>query len=79
VIFSLFILVVVESAFLRGFCEYGCAKRGVLRGDRGEVVVNCVAKCDSKKLTENGTAFLHICEFIFGLSSGAMFSVEESK
>jgi hypothetical protein len=50
-----------------------------LRGDRGEVVVNCVAKCDSKKLTENGTAFLHICEFIFGLSSGAMFSVEESK
>jgi hypothetical protein len=58
-------LVVVECAFCGGFCEYGCAERGFLRGNRGEVVVKCVAKRDSKKLTENGTAILHIREFIF--------------
>jgi hypothetical protein len=52
--------------FLGGFREYGCANHGVLRGKRGEVVVKCVAKSYSKKLTENGTAILHICEFIFG-------------
>jgi hypothetical protein len=66
VIFSLFILVVVECAFCGVFCVYWCAKRGVLRGDRGEVVVNCVAKCDSKKLTENGTAFCTFASLFLG-------------
>jgi hypothetical protein len=58
-------LVVVEYGFCWGFCRFGCAERGFLRGKRGEVVVNCVAGSDRKKLTEIGTAFLHISEFIF--------------
>jgi hypothetical protein len=40
--------VVVEHGFYWGFCEIGCAERGVLRGKRGEVVVKCVAVSDSK-------------------------------
>jgi hypothetical protein len=56
---------VVEHGFCWGFCEFGFAERGFLRGKRGEVVVNCVAGSDNKKLTDLGTAFLHISEFIF--------------
>jgi hypothetical protein len=64
-VFLRFFLVVVECGFCWGFCENGCAERGFLRGKRGEVVVKCVAGIDSKRLGEIGTAFLHICEFIF--------------
>jgi hypothetical protein len=39
------------------FGEIGCAERGFLRGKRGEVVVICVAKRDSKSALKNGTAF----------------------
>jgi hypothetical protein len=53
------------ARFLLGFCKFGCAERGFLRGKRGEVVVICVAGSDGKKLTEIRTAFLHIFEFIF--------------
>jgi hypothetical protein len=53
-------LVVVECGFCWDFCGFWCAERGFLRGKRGEVVVNCVAESDSKKLTEIGTAFLSL-------------------
>jgi hypothetical protein len=39
---------VVEHGVCCGFYEIDCAERGVLRGKRGEVVVICVAKRDSK-------------------------------
>jgi hypothetical protein len=55
---------VVDVVFCRGFCEIGCAERGVLRGKRGAVVVICVAESDNKEPAKNGTAFLRICEFI---------------
>jgi len=48
---------VVDVVFCRGFCEIGCGERGFLRGKRGEVVVICVAKRDSKSALKNGTAF----------------------
>jgi hypothetical protein len=47
VFFAVF-FVVVKYGFCWGFCEIDCAERGVLRGKRGEVVVICVAKRDSK-------------------------------
>jgi hypothetical protein len=46
------------------FCENGCAERGFLRGKRGEVVVICVAKCDSKSALKNGTGFFYKVRFI---------------
>jgi hypothetical protein len=51
-------LVVVEYGFCWGFCKFGCAERGFLRGKRGEVVVNCVAGIDSKKAGRNWDSFL---------------------
>jgi hypothetical protein len=48
---------VVDVVFCRGFCENDCAGRGFLRGKRGEVVVICVAKRESKSALKNGTAF----------------------
>jgi hypothetical protein len=39
------------------FCENDCAERGFLRGKRGEVVVICVAKRDSKSARKSGQAF----------------------
>jgi hypothetical protein len=47
VVFQVF-FAVVEHGVCWGFCEIDCAERGVLRGKRGEVVVICVAKRDSK-------------------------------
>jgi hypothetical protein len=48
---------VVDVVFCRDFCEIGCAERGFLHGERGEVVVICVAKRESKSALKNGTAF----------------------
>jgi hypothetical protein len=59
---------VVDVVFCRGFCENDCAERGFLRGKRGEVVVICVAKRDSKSALKNGTAFLYEMRFISGSS-----------
>jgi hypothetical protein len=56
----------VECGFCWVFCESWGAKRGFLRGKRGEVVVQCVAGNDRKKLAENRTAFWQIYKFILG-------------
>jgi hypothetical protein len=53
-----------DVVFCRGFCEIACAKRGVLRGNRGAFVVNCVAKRGSKSALKNGTGFFDKGRFI---------------
>jgi len=47
------------------FANFGVQNVVFCMVKRGEVVVNCVAGSDSKKLTEIGTALLQISEFIF--------------
>jgi hypothetical protein len=51
--------------FAGDFCENDCAGRGFLRGKRGEVVVICVAKRESKSALKNGTAFFYEMRFIW--------------
>jgi hypothetical protein len=46
------------------FCENDCAERGFLRGKRGEAVVICVAKRDSKSAPKIRTGFSHKMRFI---------------
>jgi hypothetical protein len=55
---------VVDAVFCWGFCENDCAERGFLRGKRGEVVVICVAKRDSKSAPKIRTGFSHKMRFI---------------
>jgi hypothetical protein len=47
------------------FAKNDCAGRGFLRGKRGEVVVICVAKRESKSALKNGTAFFYEMRFIW--------------
>jgi hypothetical protein len=54
-----------SAVFAGVFANFGVQNVVFCVVKHGEVVVNCVAGSDSKKLTEFGTAFLHIYEFIF--------------
>jgi hypothetical protein len=60
---------VVDVVFCRGFCENGCAKRGFLRGERGDLVVNVWMICGSKSALKNETGFLHKMRFISVLAA----------
>jgi hypothetical protein len=54
-----------SAVFAGVFANFGVQNVVFCVVKRGEVVVNCVAGSDSKKLTEIGTAFFHIYDFIF--------------
>jgi hypothetical protein len=54
-----------STVFAGVFANFGVQNVVFCVVKRGEVVVNCVAGSDSKKLTEIGTALLQFSEFIF--------------
>jgi hypothetical protein len=64
-----------STVFAGFFANFGVQNVGFLRGKRGEVVVNCVAGSDSKRLAEaRDSFFAHLRVYFCAGDSGPVSS-----